>query len=50
MRHFDIEMNNLKKKLLDMAEIVQEMILKEEDIISLEMIVIIFQYLVEKYM
>ena len=26
MRHFDIEMNNLKKKLLDMAEIVQEMI------------------------
>ena len=25
-------------------------ILKEEDIISLEMIVIIFQYLVEKYM
>ena len=26
MRHFDIEMNNLKKMLLDMAEIVQEMI------------------------
>ncbi len=33
MRHFDIEMNNLKKKLLDMAEIVQEMIKFSVDMI-----------------
>ena len=33
MRHFDIEMNNIKKKLLDMAEIVQEMIKFSVDMI-----------------
>ena len=33
MRHFDLEMNNLKKKLLDMAEIVQEMIKFSVDMI-----------------
>ena len=26
MRHFDLEMNDLKKRLVDMAEIVQQMI------------------------
>lgn len=33
MRHFDIEMNNLKKRLLGMAEIVQEMIKFSVDMI-----------------
>ncbi len=33
MRHFDLEMNDLKKRLVDMAEIVQEMIKISVDMI-----------------
>ena len=33
MRQFDLEMNNLKKRLVDMAQIVQEMIKFSVDII-----------------
>ncbi len=33
MRHFDLEMNDLKKRLVDMAEIVQQMIKFSVDMI-----------------